>query len=468
MNNYSAISKLGELNIDEKQSIPIIIQARLHHSRKKGNIIFLLMREKTILVQIVCFKKNLSEEDFNLIQKTQRESIVRITGSFMKSPFLIETTGNNFEIHAEKIEIISHAEIAPIQVEDLNQYGEERQGRPSVGLNNRLEMRYMDLRSNSNQIIFKLRTQMEHIIRNYMINESFTEIHTPKLISTASESGAQVFSVNYFERDAYLAQSPQLYKQMLINADYRKVFEIGAVYRAEQSMGNRHLCEFMGLDIEMELEPYDETTDVGYYQVFKVIEEMIYNLHIMIQNTYEEKELKQLKNYYPGEIPIIPKSFPIISFEEGVKWLNEEGFTQKMEDDLNNENEKKLGEIVKKKLGYDIFFLDLYPSHLRPFYTMSENTENKLLSRSYDLIFRGTEIASGAQRINNYNELLHSMDKHKLTKENYKYYLDSFKYGSPPHAGIGIGLERFVALYLNIPDVHLTSLFPRDPARLDP
>ena len=176
------------------------------------------------------------------------------------------------------------------------------------------------------------------------------------------------------------------------------------------------------------------------------------------------QELSILSSYYLGPQPIIPNQIPVISFAQGVEWLQKENFPQEAGKDLNSEAERVLGEIVQKKLGTEIFFLDKYPTNLRPFYTMEENG----LTRSYDLILRGQEIASGAQRINDYSELVVNLEKHGLTKEHYADYLNSFRYGSPPHAGIGIGLERLVALYLNIPDVHLTTLLPRDPNRLNP
>lgn len=460
-----------------QDNVPIVIQARLHHSRKQGNIIFLIMREKTQLVQVVCFKKKMLAADYETILRISRESIVRISGKLRKSPFIIETTGNNFEIEADRVHIVSLAADCPIQVEDLNQCGTDlsgRLGRPEVSVANRLDYRYLDLRSNPNQILFKLRGAMEMTIREFLLKRSFIEIHTPKLISTPSESGAQVFPVKYFDREAFLAQSPQLYKQMMINSDFGRVFEIGAVYRAEKSMSHRHLCEFIGLDLEIELKPWNtegtgsDTAELekGYNQVFEVIEEMIRWMDKCMNANYNA-ELGILEKYYQGGRPVIPLHIPVISFKRGAEMLSEAGVKQDPNDDLNHTAEQKLGELVKEQLHSDIFFLDRYPTHIRPFYTKVDPAD-PMVSLSYDLIFRGQEIASGAQRINDYNELVASMEKHNLTKEHYSHYLDSFKYGSPPHAGIGIGIERLVALYLNIPDVHLTTLLSRDPNRLDP
>jgi len=462
---------LNDLESENQSSCPITVQSRLHHIRKKGNLLFGLLRGVSgTLIQVIVFKKK-NLEAFTQLRHCPRESIVRVSGQFRKSPFKIETTGNYFEIEAEEVVVVSRAseeEMPPIQVEDLNQMGqgslEERKGRPEVSLVHRLNHRFLDLRSNANKAIFRVRTNLEMLVREFLIKRNFIEIHTPKLISCPSESGASVFSVDYFDQTAYLAQSPQLYKQMMINSDFGKVFEIGAVYRAERSFGHRHLCEFMGLDLEMELKPWNEDQEVGYHQVFETVGEMLHWITTQLENRCST-ELSVLSSYYLGSRPVIPHRIPVISFAQGVKWLNEEGFSQKEGDDLNTEAERTLGEIVRQRLGVEIFFLDKYPTNLRPFYTMEDGEG---VTRSYDLILRGQEIASGAQRINDYQQLVENIRKHGLTEKHYQDYLNSFKYGSSPHAGLGIGLERLVALYLNIPDVHLTTLFPRDPHRLNP
>ena len=257
---------------------PIMVQARLHHSRKKGSVLFMLLRQSGILVQCIGFKKTIPDI-FKDLLTIPRESVIQVQGIFRKAPCFINTTNNWFEIEIQSVEVISQAprnQMSAIQVEDLNMMGQENtKGRPEVSsLLLRLDHRYMDLRSNLNQALFRIRASMEMLFREFLTQKKFMEIHTPKLISCPSESGASVFEVKYFDQTAYLAQSPQLYKQMMINSDFQRVFEIGAVYRAEKSFGHRHLCEFMGLDLEMELDPWNAQTSKGYQQVFNIINSM--------------------------------------------------------------------------------------------------------------------------------------------------------------------------------------------------
>lgn len=462
---YYRISELDE-ELFKEEKVPIIVQARLHHSRKKGNLLFLLLRDNQHLLQVVCFKKAIPDQFKDLVS-LPRESILRVEGNLIRTPMLIETTGKQYELSPTKVTVVSQAEHTPIQIEDLNQMTTDAEGyRPGVSLHHRLNLRYLDLRSNVNQAIFRVRAGMEQTIREFLIKKSFTEIHTPKLIGIPSESGSSVFEVKYFDRQAYLAQSPQLYKQMMINSDFGRVFEIGAVYRAEKSISRRHLCEFTGLDLEMELHPNDNPNIPLHYQVFEVISDLLKFLSLTLSLKYPN-ELELLNKYYPGDHSTFDGGIPVMTYEEGAKMLTDAGHPQDPQEDLNHEAEQKLGDLVKEQLGRDIFWLESYPTKLRPFYTMYEPDEPNV-TRSYDLIYKGQEIASGAQRINDYQTLLNNMKESGLTPELYQDYLESFRYGSPPHAGIGIGLERLVALYLNIPDVHCTSLLPRDPERLTP
>ncbi len=293
-----------------------------------------------------------------------------------------------------------------------------------------------------------------------MTNRKFTEIHSPKLLGTSSESGASVFPVNYFEKTAYLAQSPQLYKQMMINADHQGVFEIGPVFRAENAQTNSHLCEFTGLDLEMALTPP--------YVYREIINELWGCLIYMFNyvETNNKKELEYFNTCHKYDKLIVPNDPVIISFLDGVKLLTDAGYVQANDQDISTENERLLGGIMKEKYGSDLFVLEKYPSCVRPFYTMADDADKKY-SKSYDFIMRGREICSGAQRVHNYNELLNKI-KEVSAIEPFEDYLDSFKYGSKPHGGGGFGLERIVMLYFDLKNVRYTSLFPRDPHRLTP
>jgi aspartyl-tRNA synthetase len=454
---------LDDIYLDDGADVFVTIQGSIQHHRKQGNMLFLIVRERNEFVQVIIFKKQVGTEVFKDLQKLGRETVIQITGKFKQTDMLIQTTNQYYEIHATQVNVVSLAQQLPFQVEDLNQAVADRKGKPTVSLQHRLDMRSLDLRSQPSQLIFEMRSRMEHIIRDFFQKNSFTEIHTPKLCAIPSESGADVFSVKYFDEPAYLAQSPQLFKQMAINGGMGRVFEIGAVYRAERSFSRRHLCEFTGLDFEMELKPVNDQP--LHYQVFNMANHLF--LYLSRQMSQYEDKLNQLQQFYPGESPKIPCPIPILSFEQGVEMLQAVGVEQEQGNDLNHEAERRLGELVLEKYGSDLFFLEKYPCHLRPFYTMT-NPENPAITNSYDLIFRGQEIASGAQREHRVEVLEERMKVAGLTVEHYQDYLNSFRYGAHPHGGIGIGLERLIALYLNVPDVHEVSLFPRDPERLRP
>jgi len=268
-----------------------------------------------------------------------------------------------------------------------------------------------------------------------------------------------VFEVKYFKTKAYLAQSPQLYKQMAISGDFERVFEIGPVFRAEQSNTHRHLTEFTGLDLEMAIQQhYHEVTDVMgdlFVYIFEGLE------------TRFKKELEVISQQYPFEPVKYLKKTLRLKFAEGVELIRAAGCTMGDYDDLTTANERVLGKIVKEKYGTDFFILDQYPAAVRPFYTMG-NPEDKRYSNSYDMFIRGEEICSGAQRVHDPKMLEAAAKAHKIDLATIKPYLDSFTFGVPPHGGGGVGLERVVMLFLNIHNVRKSSLFPRDPQRLTP
>ncbi|XP_017299434.1 aspartate--tRNA ligase, cytoplasmic [Diaphorina citri] len=314
-------------------------------------------------------------------------------------------------------------------------------------------------------VVYKTFTSTERknkvigLFREILTDQGFVEIHTPKIISAASEGGANVFTVSYFKNNAYLAQSPQLYKQMAIAADFDKVFTVGAVFRAEDSNTHRHLTEFIGLDLEMAFKYH-------YHEV----------LHT-IANTFTEM-FKRLKKEFHVEIAQVAQQYPmeeftflepplILQFWTAVDMLKEAGVEIDYFEDLSTPNEKLLGKIVKAKYSTDFYVLDKYPLAVRPFYTMPDPL-NAGSSNSYDMFMRGEEILSGAQRIHDTDFLTERAQHHGIDVSKIKSYLEAFQYGCPPHAGGGIGLERVVMLYLGLDNIRKTSMFPRDPKRLTP
>lgn len=464
--------------------------ARVYSKRIQSNTVFLILRDcDSKLMQCVSDKKLL----INKCENIPLESVVEILGKFKAAPFKIKSCNiSDTEFHMTIINVISLNRIPPeesrIQLPELDRYYEFQTPDPihffdkKYGKNliephlpNVLDNRFMSLRSYRNQAIFKLRSAVLNYVRSFLLSNGFLEVQTPKLLGVASESGAEVFKVEWFNKEpsdqkasseqegptnnknyVYLAQSPQLYKQYLINSDFRRVFEVGPVFRAENSHTSRHLCEFTGIDLEMMISnDYHEVTDVLYNLITYVLKK-IYVEHFEKYREVTSEPYPQFSDY-----PFI------LTFKQGVKLLRKNNIQVKDLEDLSTENERKLGEIVKKTFGVDLFILDKYPRNIRPFYTMTDERDKKY-SNSYDIIFRGVEILSGAQRIHDYEELMKSVKESANDPESMKFYLDSFKSGSYPHGGGGFGLDRFVKCLLNLPNIREAVLFPRDPERTSP
>ncbi|CAH1761039.1 7474_t:CDS:10 [Entrophospora sp. SA101] len=327
-----------------------------------------------------------------------------------------------------------------------------------VALDTRLNHRIVDLRTITNNAIFRIQSGVCQLFRDFLLSKNFIEIHTPKIISAASEGGANLFTVKYFK--AYLAQSPQLYKQMCICSDFERVFEIAPVFRAENANTHRHMTEFVGLDLEMAFEEH-------YHEVLDILDELFVYI------------FDGLKTRYKSEIEAIKKQFPSTDFEYNsqkslrleykdiVSLLRENGIEIGDYEDLSTEKEKLLGKLIKEKYKTDFYIVDKFPLEVRPFYTMPDPND-KLYSNSYDFFMRGQEILSGSQRIHDHIFLEERAKEHGINLATIQSYIDSFKRAAPPHAGGGIGLERVVMLYLNLDDIRRSSLFPRDPKRLEP
>lgn len=433
---------------------------RLHNTRGKGKLIFLILRDQLNSLQIVVHKDRVPPEMFDNLKKASKESMVTIEGVLRKSPVEIKFTSQKFlEMDCDKTWITSSAHQIPFQLDDANESDES--DRVSVLRQTRLDNRWLDLRTPVNNSIFKIQSQVCQLFREFLLKQDFLEIHSPKTIGCASESGASVFELKYFDQSAYLTQSPQLYKQMAINSDFGKVFEIGPVFRAEHCLSHRHLCEFTGLDIEMEIDP-----DKNYLQVV----DLLWDLLIFIFNGVNERCKLEL-NTIKEKLGLTPLVFPekplIIEFSDGVDILQKAGFKQSHDEDLNTSNEIQLGKLIKEKYGFDLYVLIKYPRSVRPFYTMVD-PDNKDKTLSYDFMLRCEEIASGAQRIHDYDQLMSRVVEAGINPETLKGYLESFKYGSKPHGGAGFGLERIVMLFLGLENVRQTSLCPRDSKRLYP
>lgn len=464
------VLKLHDLK-EEHENLSTKIYGRVSAMRNTKNICFMILRDRIKTLQCVINKKNVNE--FKEYCSIELETVIIVTGQFIQLPKNIvenKTTFKNYEfIVTEIIKISSPEQKVPFLLDDVNNLYNKIDNKCNVQLSTRLDHRAFDLRAPFNNCIFTIQSAVSNLFREYLLSQEFIEIHSPKIIGTPSEGGAAVFNINYFKTNAFLAQSPQLYKQMCINSDFNRVFEIGPVFRAENSFSNRHLCEFTGLDLEMALSPITVNDDKSFvsYDYHEIIT-TFWNMLVFVFNGLKEKyseQLSYIQKFHVCEEFKFPKEPLIIDFKKGVKLLNCAGYDQKEMDDLTTQNEKKLGEIVKQLYDSDLFVLDKYPLVVRPFYTMPCESD---YSNSFDVIMRGQEISSGSQRIHNYSLLMEKIKEHKLDPTHLNSYLESFRYGSVPHGGCGFGLERIVMLYFNLDNIRETSLYPRDPSRTVP
>jgi len=461
--------KVGDLNV-EHEGQTILVRGRVHTVRGTGKLAFLVVRESGHTVQcVISVKENVvSKGMVKFVTKINKESIVDVEGLVTVPAKPIEGTSQKVELHIRKVYCISKAAVQlPINLEDcarseLDIVNSEQEGGVQyvrVGQDSRLNNRVIDLRTPANQAIFRIQCQVSSIFRQSLLDEDFVELHTPKLIAGASEGGASVFKLDYKGQPACLAQSPQLHKQMAICADFGRVFEIGPVFRAEDSFTHRHLCEFTGLDFEMEIKEH-------YFEVLDVLEKVF----LAIFDSINEKCVKQLKainDQYPFEPLQYLRKTLRLTFAEGVALLKEAGVKVDPMADFNTETEKTLGKIVKEKYQTDFYVLHRYPSAIRPFYTMP-CFDDKRYSNSFDVFIRGEEIISGAQRVHDPELLVQRATECGIEVSTLSTYIDSFRYGAPPHGGAGVGLERVVMLFCALNNIRKTSLFPRDPQRLAP
>ena len=405
---------------------------------------FLIIRDITGKVQVTIEKEDESMKELvEIVNNLSIDSTVIVKGKLLDSP---KVKLNGMEIIPSSIEITSKSAELPFNYKDLN----------SVNLDTRLDYRFIDLRNEKNSLIFKVQSTLVKYLREYLYNHNFTEIHTPKIIGAASESGSEVFEIKYFDNKAYLAQSPQFYKQMAMASGLDRVFEVAPVFRAENSNTNRHATEFTSFDLEFSyIKDYNDVMDLEA--------EMI---------TYALKNLKEelgekIKEVFNIEINVPTLPFPKMTLKEVYEELEKEFHLVVPEEektDLTTEAEKKLKVLAKKKFNHEFIFVTDYPAEKRAFYHMRD--ENGVL-QGYDLIWRGVEITTGAQREHRYEEIVKNA-KEKGLDNDVKFYLEFFKYGCPPHGGFAIGVDRFTMLLLDIPSIKETQFLFRGPSRINP
>ncbi|KAI0043211.1 aspartyl-tRNA synthetase [Auriscalpium vulgare] len=459
--------KISDLT-PEKDGQVVTLRARVHTLRAQGNkMVFINLRQRIDSVQAL-----LTQEDGKVSKLMVKwaaglgdESIVLVEGTVKKAPEEIKSaTVGNVEIHINRIYLVAGLDgRLPFTIDDASRPELEQENSDvqynRVLLDTRLNNRVVDLRTQTNQAVFRLQAAIGGFFRDYLESNGFMEIHSPKLQGAATESGASVFKVSYFKGGAFLAQSPQLAKQMAIAADFERVYEIGPVFRAEDSNTHRHLTEFIGLDLEMTIEEH-------YHEVMEMLDGLFKHLFKNLQEQHK-KEIDTVRTQFPADEFTWKEETLKLTFAQAVDLLVEDGVDRAILDDINTENEKRLGRIVKKKYETDYFIIDKFPAELRPFYTMPD-PEHPELSNSYDFFMRGEEILSGAQRIHDPTLLVEKMRGKGIEPESMKGYVDAFRMGCAPHGGGGIGLERVLMLFLKLNNIRRASLFPRDPKRLEP
>ncbi|MFD3443178.1 aspartate--tRNA(Asn) ligase [Microbacteriaceae bacterium 4G12] len=325
------------------------------------------------------------------------------------------------------------------------------------GIDKRMDWRFLDLRVPRNNLIFRVQTTFEHALRTYWVENDFVELHTPKFMATPSESRAELFHVDYFDGDAYLAQSPQFFKQMAQSAGFGKMFEIGPAFRADPSFTSRHATEFTSVDTEISW--IDSHEDVMALQE---------QLMVAGLSAVKEKHGEEIQSLFGVEVVVPSTPFPRIPLEEAKRIVAERGHViDRADDDMDPEGERQIAAHVQETYGHEFVFLTEYPASIRPFYHMRKE-DDPTLTKSYDLVWRGLEITTGAQREHRIDVLEQQVREKGMEVEELSDYLDFFRYGVPPHGGFGMGLARVIMLMLHQPNLREVTYLFRGPNRLTP
>jgi len=429
---------------------PVLVQGFVDNFRDSKAMAFIVLKDITGRLQITVEKEKLPEVAAAIAGLTP-DSVISVTGTVIENEY-VKLGG--MEMIPDSITVESLAEALPIARKSIPAT-KKKQAVERSSIDQRLDYRWVDLRTDENQLIFKVQTVLVGAMRDFLRSKNFLEIHTPKLIAAASESGADVFEVKYFDRSAYLAQSPQFYKQMAMASGFERIFEVGPVFRAEKSFTNKHTTEFSGFDLEFSFIH-------SFRDVMQLEAELLTYALGKVKEAYGE-EIEQLYGL-PVVVPTAP--FPEVKLADLYKGLEEEfGYTVPEEEkgDLTTEAEHLSYEWVKKHYGHEFLFVTDYSADKRAFYHMRD--ENGI-PQGYDLIWRGTEITTGAQREHRYDRLKAQADEKGLG-EDVKFYLDFFRYGCPPHGGFGLGIDRLTMLLFGLPIKECMFLF-RGPNRLTP
>ena len=424
---------INELSTTDSEII--MLRGWVHKIIDLSNVTFVKLRDKSGIAQLVCDKEQ--------IKGLRLENSIEVIGTKCEN----EKAPGGIEVLVEDIKILgsTYYEKLPFEINSLKN---------KAALETQLDHRTISLRRPEIRAVFKVQNEIETAFRNYLKDKNFEQIHTAKIIDSSTEGGSEMFTVNYFDRRSFLAQSPQFYKQMMVGAGFERVFEIGHAYRAELHNTWRHLNEYVSLDVE-----------IGFikdeFELMDLEEGFINYLYKHLNKTCQ-KELEMYQIQLPDKVTI-----PRIRLDEAHEILLKEYDKKSPVGNIDAEGEVLISKYVKEKYNCDFVFLTKYPVAKRPMYTMPDS-ENSELTRSFDLIYDGLEITTGGQRINDYEMLKENIIKFGLNPEDFDFYLETFKYGMPPHGGFAIGLERLTMKILKLSNIREATLIPRDMKRLTP
>jgi nondiscriminating aspartyl-tRNA synthetase len=430
------IAELGE-RVEQQATIRGWVQAVRDQKRMQ----FVIVRDETGLAQVVLPKEEPPTELNEAVSALTVESAVTLTG-MVAADERVKLGGLELKLGTLEVDSLAEPEV-PIA--------------PDSALDKRIDWRYLDLRRPDRRLIFEVQTTAEYAMRDYWRKEGFIELHTPKFMGSASESGAELFKVEYFEGVAYLAQSPQFYKQMAMAAGFGKVFEVGPVFRANPSFTSRHDTEFTSVDVELSW--VDSHEDVMAFE-----ERWLAHVLAAVKETHGA----QIESTFATELVVPTVPFPKVTLEQAKELLREHGHDAPgVGHDLDPPSERALSAIVKERDGHEFTFVTDYPTTVRPFYHM-RHPDQPTLTKSFDLLWRGIELTTGAQREHRYEQLLAQAKDKNVDVDPIQYYLDFFRYGAPPHGGFGFGLTRLLMQMLGQENVREVTFLYRGPHRLTP
>jgi aspartyl-tRNA synthetase len=425
----------------------IALRGFVHTVRNQKAVQFVVLRDHTGLIQLVAERTDANRELNELIEQLTRESAIQVTGDVISNP---NVKLGQLEVQLQTLSVVSLADATlPI---DLF-------GKTETEVDKRLDWRFLDLRQPQNQLIFQVQTTVEMAMREFWISNGFVEIHTPKMMGSPSEGGAELFTLDYFGQTASLAQSPQFYKQMAMAAGMDRVFEIGPAFRADPSFTPRHSTEFTSVDMEM-------SWIESHHDIMAFEEAWL----CYVLQTVKEKHSREIAETFRSEVVVPTLPFPKVTMEEAQQILAKQGYVSSADTkkgDIDPQGERLLCEYAKEQFGHEFIFVTDYPIDVRPFYHMRKQDKPEE-TKSFDLLWKWMEITTGAQREHRHDILVKQAMEKGIDLDSIQFYLDFFKYGCPPHGGFGFGVARLLAAMLNQKSIRDVVFLHRGPNRLIP